>query len=115
MSRVKILMVPAIMGLAMVMAPISPALAQADKTTICHMDQDTGEVKMITIAARAVAVHLVHGDSLDLTLCQDDGAKVEICHVPPDNPDNAHTIRIGSADALADHLAHGDSEGPCVE
>jgi len=39
-------------------------------------------------------------------------AKVEVCHVPPDNPDNFHTITI-SENALAAHLAHGDIEGAC--
>lgn len=40
-------------------------------------------------------------------------AKVEICHYPPGNPANAHTIAVGSA-AVAAHLAHGDSEGACA-
>ena len=38
--------------------------------------------------------------------------KVTICHIPPGNPDNARTIRIGCA-ALDHHLAHGDICGPC--
>jgi len=38
--------------------------------------------------------------------------KVEICHVPPGNPGNAHTIRV-SQSAVPAHLAHGDSLGPC--
>jgi hypothetical protein len=38
--------------------------------------------------------------------------KVTICHVPPGNPANAHTI-IVSTNALPAHLAHGDSIGPC--
>lgn len=42
----------------------------------------------------------------------DDGKKVTICHIPPGNPDNAHSITI-SINALPAHLAHGDSEGPC--
>lgn len=45
-----------------------------------------------------------HGDSGD--------KKVTICHVPPGNPDNAHTITV-SENALDAHLAHGDYEGPC--
>lgn len=39
--------------------------------------------------------------------------KVTICHVPPGNPSNAHTIRVG-APAVAAHLAHGDSLGACA-
>ncbi|HOY32372.1 MAG TPA: hypothetical protein PKW80_10870 [Bacteroidales bacterium] len=37
---------------------------------------------------------------------------VTICHIPPGNPSNAHTITI-SVNALATHLAHGDYIGSC--
>ncbi len=40
------------------------------------------------------------------------GAKVQVCHVPPGNPANFHTITI-SEDALQAHLAHGDLAGAC--
>jgi hypothetical protein len=41
-------------------------------------------------------------------------SKVTICHVPPGNPDNAHSITIG-APAVPAHLANhdGDAIGPC--
>ena len=39
--------------------------------------------------------------------------KVKVCHIPPGNPENAHTIKI-SKSALADHLAHGDTQGACL-
>jgi hypothetical protein len=47
---------------------------------------------------------------------EDDGgeAKVTICHIPPGNPDNPHTITVGES-AVDAHLAHGDYEGPCEE
>ena len=38
--------------------------------------------------------------------------KVEICHIPPDDPTNFHTISV-SESALAAHLDHGDFEGAC--
>lgn len=38
--------------------------------------------------------------------------KVTICHIPPGNPDNAHTITV-SENALRAHLAHGDLLGDC--
>jgi hypothetical protein len=38
--------------------------------------------------------------------------KVTICHVPPGNPANAHTISVGEP-AVSAHLAHGDYTGPC--
>lgn len=40
--------------------------------------------------------------------------KVTICHIPPGNPGNAHTITVG-APAEAAHLAHGDTKGACSE
>ncbi|MCH8970371.1 MAG: hypothetical protein IIA66_14790 [Planctomycetes bacterium] len=46
--------------------------------------------------------------------CADDDGdgRVTICHMPPGNPENAHTIRVGVTAAPA-HLAHGDHCGPC--
>ena len=38
--------------------------------------------------------------------------KVTICHIPPGNPDNAHTITVG-ASAVPAHLAHGDVLDAC--
>ena len=40
--------------------------------------------------------------------------KITICHIPPGNPENAHSITI-SVNALNAHLAHGDSIGDCEE
>lgn len=47
----------------------------------------------------------------ELNAVQDTGW-VTICHIPPGNPNNAHTITI-SVNALQAHLAHGDYLGPC--
>ena len=44
----------------------------------------------------------------------DGGGDVAICHVPPGNPENAHTIHVG-ASAVDAHLRHGDTQGPCRE
>src|SRR5262245_44832986 len=41
-------------------------------------------------------------------------AKVTRCHIPPGNPNNAHTITVG-ASAVPAHLGHGDTLGPCPE
>ena len=38
--------------------------------------------------------------------------KVEICHLPPGNPENKHTIN-GSINSVRAHLAHGDWIGAC--
>ena len=41
--------------------------------------------------------------------------KVLVCHIPPGDPDNAHTISI-SPNAVPAHLTlHGDHLGPCVD
>jgi len=40
--------------------------------------------------------------------------KIEICHVPPGNPDNVHTLSI-SVNAMRAHLAHGDYIDECAE
>jgi hypothetical protein len=45
-----------------------------------------------------------------LCCCSD---KITICHIPPGDPGNAHTITI-SVNALPAHLAHGDTIGPCA-
>jgi hypothetical protein len=46
----------------------------------------------------------------------DDGApasgKMTICHVPPGNPENKHTLEI-DASAWPAHQAHGDTIGAC--
>jgi len=36
-----------------------------------------------------------------------------VCHIPPGNPDNAHTIWISNK-AVARHIAHGDHVGRCT-
>ncbi len=38
--------------------------------------------------------------------------KMTICHIPPGNPENAHTITI-SANAWPAHEAHGDKDTAC--
>ena len=42
------------------------------------------------------------------------GKKVLICHIPPGNPANAHTICVGES-AVAPHTSHhGDGVGACA-
>lgn len=43
-----------------------------------------------------------------------DGSKTYVCHIPPGNVANAHTIHVGNP-AVDAHLAHGDSLGQCHE
>jgi len=65
----------------------------------CPTSSDTGDT----------ATALDTGDTGEET-CEEE----EVCHVPPGNPDNAHTICI-SASALDAHIAHGDYLGACEE
>ncbi|NPC46780.1 hypothetical protein D7Y27_08025 [Corallococcus sp. AB004] len=37
---------------------------------------------------------------------------ITLCHIPPGNPANAHTITVG-VPAVAAHLRHGDTVGAC--
>jgi hypothetical protein len=41
-----------------------------------------------------------------------DTKKSTICHIPPGNPANAHTICVGNS-AVPAHVAHGDFLGTC--
>ncbi len=38
--------------------------------------------------------------------------KAVICHIPPGNSGNRHTLEVGQS-AVSAHLAHGDTLGPC--
>jgi hypothetical protein len=110
MLRVKFLIVPAVVGLALVLAPTNPVLAQADKTTICHLDRETGDTETIRIATKAEAIHLSHGDILGV--CPSEAEKVEICHQAPPNTGKTFTLLV-DADEEQEHLDHGDSSGSC--
>ena len=64
-----------------------------------------------------VACHLddgTVGPDDDLRACDPQTTKkTTICHIPPGNPANAHTLCIGNP-AVPHHLAnHGDYLGPC--
>ena len=54
----------------------------------------------------------VVGEVMDVH-CGKKNKKVLVCHVPPDNPGNAHTFYV-SSNAVPDHLAHGDYLGECT-
>ena len=56
----------------------------------------------------------------ELARQQEDGSydcesprKVLICHIPPGNPDNAHTICVGAPAVRAHEENHGDPIGAC--
>ena len=70
-------------------------------------DQRSGKLAGIVLVAAAVLLALC---SMDVYAAGN--AKVTICHIPPGNPGNFHTITI-SEKAFAAHLAHGDLAGAC--
>jgi len=115
--------------------------ARADSTVIlCHVPRgNPGNAHTIQVGYRAMNAHLNHGDYEGA--CEEEVGGVEgdqtdgvetdegdsepngegdgpevpkavICHVPPGNPDNAHTISVDSA-AVQNHLDHGDYLGEC--
>ncbi len=71
--------------------------------------------RMLRVVARVALCALA---AAGLTVSQPSPAKaggvekVTICHRPPGNPENEHTITVG-APAVPAHLAHGDDIGEC--
>ena len=51
---------------------------------------------------------------LSVVATEEAGAKATICHRPPGNPGNQHTLSVGGS-AVPAHLAHGDLIGECGE
>ena len=61
----------------------------------------------LTIAVLAAALLILSG-----TAWAAPKSKIEVCHLPPDNPMNYRTITV-SEKALSAHLDHGDFAGAC--
>jgi len=53
-----------------------------------------------------------NSDYITITITEDSYTMIQICHIPPDNPDNPQTISI-SESAWPDHEMHGDTLGEC--
>lgn len=52
---------------------------------------------------------------VDLHACPDGTTKkTTICHIPPGNPANAHTLCVGNSAVRAHVENHGDTLGECV-
>jgi hypothetical protein len=67
--------------------------------------------------AALAACHLTHDDvgpGGHVHACDpSDTKKTTICHIPPGNPANMHTICVGNAAVPAHIQNHGDSVGVC--
>jgi cysteine-rich repeat protein len=64
------------------------------------------------VAGGAVLVGAVTGAAAGDSDFAQANKRVTVCHVPPGNTANAHTISVAAASVSA-HLRHGDELGPC--
>ena len=81
----------------------------------CGSDQDANGKAGCT-PVTSVAKAFAFPDNLDPVVVACDGDKecAVICHVPPGNPDNQHTIVVGLP-ALRAHITHNHNRGPDAE
>jgi hypothetical protein len=70
---------------------------------------DSGDPSMYLTGTEEQAVTGPNGE-----LTCDDTHKVLICHIPPGNPDNAHTICVDKHAQKAHETHHGDAVGACA-
>lgn len=83
------------------LSPAAQALIRSGRFAICA--QVTGDF----------GGSVVVGDlKLEFGRLRENEKSVELCHLPPGNPENRHTITVG-APAVDAHLDHGDYLGPC--
>ena len=110
------LIVPTIVGIAMVLAQTVPAWARRpEMVLVCHADQETGEQSLISVHPRGAEAHSMnHPDDTfpqnEEQAAECDGTKVLVCHQA--GPAQTFTLLIDAED-LDEHLEHGDEEGPC--
>jgi hypothetical protein len=77
-------------------------------------ERTTGASRLLRVAFRAALVAASLAALATPPQAQAQGGdKITICHIPPGNPANAHTITI-STSALEAHMTlHGDNVGAC--
>ena len=90
-------------------------VAMANSTSVCP-SVSTDYTLTVSDQNGCMASNDVHICVIDVTCFAGNSGnqKVEMCHTPPGNPDNAHTICINES-AVEAHLAHGCSLGSCDE
>ena len=83
----------------------------------CGGSPSDGEDTDVLVAA-LMACHLYDGTvdkTAEIRACtpKEETHKTTICHIPPGNPANAHTLCIGNQAVPAHLQNHGDYLGPC--
>lgn len=104
-------------------ATLAPAVNGAAPNTVVWSTGDTSATLTVCDTASSwytveltddtlcTAMDSVFVEVIDVH-CGNNGNKVLVCHIPPGNPANAHTICI-SENGVPAHLAHGCHLGPC--
>lgn len=94
--------------LALTVTPTSTMTATATATLVSSATPTTTQTLTPTMTPPTTQISVPTIAHVD-----DDSGKVTICHRPPGNPANAHTITVGYS-ALAAHEDHADILGPCL-
>ncbi len=115
------LIVPTIVGIAMILAQTTPAWARRpDMVLVCHFDEETGEQSLISVHPRGAEAHATNHpndtfpqDAEQAAEC--DGSKVLVCHHagPPGAPVQMFTLLLDEEDADEYLAEHPDRQGPC--
>ncbi len=88
---------------------------EESQVEICHYPNGLGDPETretLLVPESQLQSYLDAGDTQGACPDDDDNNKITICHIPPGNPANAHTIQV-SANAWPAHEAHGDFQGTC--
>ena len=94
--------------------PYSYAWSTGEDTqviTVCPETTTTYDVTVTDVNGCVQVSESIEVEVIDVR-CGNNGNKVLVCHIPPGNEENAHTICIGF-DAVQAHLDHGCYLGAC--
>ena len=85
-AKMMMLIVPTIVGIALVMAPTTPVWAMKDKVLVCHYDDETGEQSLISVSPQAAEAHDTNHPNDTFPVTQEeaeacDGSKVLVCQL----------------------------------
>ncbi|HXV66933.1 MAG TPA: hypothetical protein VD731_06905, partial [Nitrosopumilaceae archaeon] len=76
------------------------------------IDEEPDVIEVIDEEPDVIEVIDEEPDVIEVIDEDDASNKIQICHIPPGNPDNRHTIEVSEA-AWKEHEMHGDSIGEC--